>query len=137
MNKERRGSNPQMSSATIKSTLATIYLKCKKIHTHRLSENLHTKTSFRNANNVLHVCGHGMMARQVVCYILSSTDIMSLVLGRFPGLSLIHLSMRDTMAGQLIRLIWAARLAVVDSGNSLTLISTSRTPKLNTSILGE
>ena len=76
-------------------------------------------------------------SRQVVYYIISSSDIMSLVLGRSPGLSLIHLSMRDTMAGQWIRLIWAARLAVVDSGNSLRLISTSRTPKLNTSILGE
>ena len=76
-------------------------------------------------------------SRQVVFYIISSTDIMSLVLGRSPGLSLIHLFMRDTMAGQWIRLIWAARLAVVDSGNSLRLISTSRTPKLNMSILGE
>ena len=39
-------------------------------------------------------------SRQVVYYIISSTDIMSLVLGRSPGLSLIHLSVRDTMAGQ-------------------------------------
>ena len=76
-------------------------------------------------------------SRQVVFYIISSTDIMSLVLGRSLGLSLMHLSMRDTMAGQSIRLIWAARLAVVDLGNSLRLISISRTPKLNTSILGE
>ena len=76
-------------------------------------------------------------SRQVVYYIISSSDIMSLVLGRSLGLSLIHLSMTDTMAGQWIRLIWVARLAVVDSGNSLRHISTSRTPKLNMSILGE
>ena len=40
--------------------------------------------------------------------VFSSTEIMSLVLGRSLGLSLMHLSMRDTMAGQWMRLIWAA-----------------------------
>ena len=69
--------------------------------------------------------------------ILSSSSMMSLMLGRSADLSLVQLLMRDIMAGHWIRWIWSFLCSGWDSGSLRRHISTSTTPKLKTSIFGE
>ena len=124
-------------ATSVENNTHTVY-RCTNTHTVYRCTNTHTHT--HNAH--VHTHKHTPLQRvQLVLFlytcILSSSFMMSLMLGRSADLSLVQLLMRDTMAGHWIRWIWSFLRLGWDSGSFRRHISTTNTPKLKTSIFGE